>query len=157
MDLMDLLLELLNLCVEGIFLLSKFPALLLADFALRFVFRFSNRFTRLIGAAVEIFGFRLLPAAFLFQSDQLPHVDLDPALQAIGFHKIDILEDVFAIKHIRSVSHRFHRNPRQFRPEAGAGSDAAMKIGEVEFLVGAMGVVIVLAPSEQQGIDSELT
>ncbi len=43
----------------------------------------------------------------------------------------------------------------QLFPEMGAGFDAAMKIAEVEFLVRAVRVVVILAPTQQQRIDSQ--
>ena len=40
-------------------------------------------------------------------------------------------------------------------PQVGAGFDAAMEVGQAEFFVGAVRVVVVQAPAQQQGIDSQ--
>src|SRR5205807_10192846 len=45
---------------------------------------------------------------------------------------------------------------RQLGPQIGAGFNSAMKIGEVEFFVRAMGIVVIQAPAQQQRIDSKL-
>ena len=37
-----------------------------------------------------------------------------------------------------------------------AGLDAAMKIGEGKLLVGAMQIVVVLAPAQEQGVDAQV-
>ena len=38
----------------------------------------------------------------------------------------------------------------QFRPEAGTGSNSTVVVGEVEFFVGAVGIVIILPPAKKQ-------
>ncbi len=43
---------------------------------------------------------------------------------------------------------------RQFFPKPGARPDPSMEIGEREFFVWAMGIVIILPPSQQQYIGS---
>ena len=59
-------------------------------------------------------------------------------------------------RHSDFVIRHFYDLFRQFGPQIGAGFDAAMEIGQVEFLVRAVGVVVVQAPAQQQRIDSEL-
>ena len=44
----------------------------------------------------------------------------------------------------------------EFVPQVGAGRDAAVVVGEGKLLVGAVGVVVVLAPAQQQHVDAEL-
>ncbi len=43
----------------------------------------------------------------------------------------------------------------QFRPKAGTGKGAAMKIRDMDVFIGAVKIVRVSAPAEQQGIDSQ--
>src|SRR5437660_1700037 len=48
------------------------------------------------------------------------------------------------------------RRSGQLREQVGGGLDAAVEVGQGELLVGAVQVVVVLAPAEQQGVDAEL-
>ena len=54
------------------------------------------------------------------------------------------------------ISGCLQRHLSQLAPQIGAGPDAAVKVGEVEFFVRAVRVVVVEAPAKQQRIDAKL-
>ena len=45
---------------------------------------------------------------------------------------------------------------RHLGQQVGAGLDAAVVVGEGELLVGAVEVVVVLAPADEEGVDAEV-
>src|SRR3972149_2036859 len=44
----------------------------------------------------------------------------------------------------------------QFGPKMGAGTDSALEVGEAELFVGAVGIVVVLPPAQQEHVGVEL-
>ena len=113
-------------------------------------------------------------AAFFGQFDDRPDIDAHAAVAAIFLHLVGVLTQKLQIEHrgpskrvlsplVRPTFMRRHKPVRrrphvrlgQFAPQMGAGPGAAVEIGQGEVFVGAVQIVRILAPTQEECIDSQ--
>ena len=88
---------------------------------------------------------RLRPRCYPFLLDGVYVFNNEFAIQHAFVHRIGCLRSDFS-----------GFDSTQFLPEVSTAADSTMEIGEREFFIRAVSVVIVQSPAEQQCIDAEL-
>ena len=101
-------------------------------------------------------------SALLVQLDKPINVGSEASIGTVLLDGVYVFNNEFAIQHafvnrigcLRSDVSGF--DSTQFVPEVSTAADSTMEIGEREFFIRAVSVVIVQSPAEQQCIDAEL-
>ena len=175
---LDLLVQRVDFALHAVLLLAQLASFFLAGLARRRIGGLADRLGDFVGAPIEILHLALLVTPQQLEFHEPIHVGRDAAVDAVLLDLLRILNDELPIQHgcVRFDPARVivaewsafaprkptypirsrHGDLAQLAPQIGAGPDAAMEVRQAELLVGAVRVVVVLSPAEQQRVDAEL-